>query len=103
MRVVGEGVVFSPTDLASFFGCEHLVTLELKRLRRELSRPFFPDPGMDVLKARGEQHEREYLEKLRGEGKSIREIAPNGSASADTLTALREGVDVIYQAALADG
>src|SRR4051794_27567842 len=101
MRALGDGLVYSPTDLASFFGCEHLTTLELRRLRGEIKKPYFPDPGMRVLEERGMAHERDYLDKLRAKGLSVRDVTER--PVAETIAALREGVDVVYQATLSDG
>ncbi len=66
---------------------------------------------MVLLQERGDAHERAFLERLRADGKSIREIdkaslrTPDElrAAEAATLVAMQEGVDVIYQATFFDG
>ena len=100
-----DTLVLSPTDLHGFVECRHLTELDRAVLRGELEKPEGRDPVADLLARKGDEHEREYLERLRAEGKSIielpaprRSIAELEEAAADTLQALREGPDVVYQA-----
>jgi predicted RecB family nuclease len=109
----GSAPSFSATDLASFSGCGQRPLLD--RLRAlGLARPdVFPDPRMDLLRERGMEHEAHYLETLRAEGKSVvtfealsgDDRSPVGYArrAAETLVAMRQGPDVIYQGAFYDG
>ena len=59
-----------------------------------------------MLKDNGIDHEKEYLGRLRQEGKSVIEIPREGTLDSRinaTLDALNLGVDVVYQAVLRDG
>ena len=104
-------LVVSATDLVGFLECDHLVTLELERARDERERPFRNDPQLDLLRQRGFDHERRYIERLRAEGRTVTELehgpleTPDDlrTAEAATLEAMRAGHDVIFQATFFDG
>jgi predicted RecB family nuclease len=106
-----EGVlVLSPTDLVAFTGCEHRSHLDRLVARGEMDRPRRDDPLVEVLRKHGNRHEARYLERLRAEVGTTVEIArPGGTlaglhaAEAETLAAMRDGVDLIYQASFFDG
>src|SRR4051812_21861593 len=106
MRAANGELRFSPSDLNDFLECEHLVALELRVAQGELARPAADNPQAELIRRKGEEHERAYLEELRADG---REIATNEVAGADgkwdteaaaarTEQAMREGAEVIYQA-----
>ena len=112
MQFVDGTVIVSATDLVGFLECDHLTTLELGRIAGRWERPHQrEDPEVLLLQERGDAHERAFLERLRSDGKTIREIDKESlrtpeelrAAEATTLTAMREGVDVIYQATFFDG
>jgi predicted RecB family nuclease len=105
MRLSNTRWTFSPTDLATFVRCEHAIHLR-KGFREGTLRPL-AERGKslrsDMLARRGHEHEEKYLATLETSGKRIVEISredPNNVAA--TLQAMREGADVIVQAALAD-
>lgn len=95
----------SATDLANHLGCAHLTELDLRAARREISPPVWKDPTLEVLQARGFEHEAAYLEHLRASGLSVIEVvaADGKSASEATLAAMRTGADVISQPTLTMG
>jgi uncharacterized protein len=107
-----DGIIVSATDLVGFLECGHLTTLELGRMDERWERPHQrTDPEVVLLQERGEAHERAYLERLRAEGRTIREIDKSDlvtpealrAAEAETMAAMASGVDVIYQATFFDG
>ena len=101
MQVRDDHQQFFATDLTDFLACRHLSTLERLSSHGMLKRPFTDDPMLEVLRARGLEHEAQYVATLRDSGKSVVEIAKNDPAPfAKTLTALRGGVDVVVQARL---
>ncbi len=64
------------------------------------------DPLLELLQAKGVEHERRHLESLRVAGRRVVEIEADGSLLdrvARTRTAMASGEDVIYQGALLDG
>ena len=105
-------VVASATDLVGFLECDHLATLELGRLQGLWEKPHRrKDPELELLRDRGIEHERRFLERQRAEGHTIADLksdpdltpAAFDEAQAATLVAMRSGADVIYQATLFDG
>lgn len=106
VQIVDGQVLLSPSDLTGHLACEHLTSLELLVARGEIARP---DPGDDLklLFAKGDEHEAAYLERLRADGLSVRDITAESrdfeAAAGDTREAMAEGPDVIYQAVFLDG
>jgi predicted RecB family nuclease len=110
MQVLGGSLVLSPTDLVGFSLCTHLTSLELLAAAGERCRPERVDPEVDLLRRRGLDHERRFLEGLRAEGRTVAEVprldvADGGLARAEELTreAMRAGVGAVYQATFFDG
>ena len=99
--------MFSATDIASFLACRHTATLDRAESRREVVKPFFNDPTVDLLRKLGLEHEQRYLRELAEKGGlAVAQIGVNGrweDAVAETVQALHEGVDAIYQATFQDG
>jgi predicted RecB family nuclease len=94
-------LLFSPTDLNAFLACEHLTTLQLAVARGELERPFRHNPHAELIRRKGEEHEAAYLAGLVARGRVVVEIEGDWErAAAATERAIREGADVVYQAAL---
>ncbi|MDQ3127291.1 MAG: TM0106 family RecB-like putative nuclease [Chloroflexota bacterium] len=111
-RHADGSVVVSATDLVGFLECGHLTTLELGRLDGMWEKPHQrTDPEVVLLQERGDAHEVAYLERLRAAGKSVHVGTKDGlttperlrAAEDDTIAAMRDGFDVIYQATLFDG
>lgn len=106
MRKVDGEVVLSATDLTRHTACAHTTTLELAFLDGAIElRPAGPDPDGALIAAKGDEHEAAVLEKLI-EGRTsvtIPRRLSDARAEAATVSAMRDGVDVIYQAAFADG
>ncbi len=104
MKIVGERLRLSASDVANFVACQHLTRLDLLSARRELSGTRAFDLGFEDLVQRGELHEAEVLGRFERDGRSIARInvAPGAEAVAaqDTVDAMRGGADVIYQGAL---
>ena len=105
--------ILSPTDLVGFLACPQLAELErARRLGLVPAPPKYDDPGLEALRRRGKEHEDRYLDRLRAGGNSVavisrrRELhdyaAESALASAETLSAMRTGVDVVYQGCLTD-
>jgi uncharacterized protein len=96
--------LFFATDLTDFLACRHLTALEHLAAHGRAKRPFFDDPILEILRERGVEHERAYVQRLAGSGKRIVEIDRRSSdASESTLRAMRAGADAIVQARLERG
>jgi predicted RecB family nuclease len=98
----GGGLAFSPSDLTAFLACSHLTSLETAVARGTLPRPDADDPQAELIRRKGDQHERAYLAELRARGLRIAEIELGDKldwerAAAQTAQALADGVDVVYQ------
>jgi predicted RecB family nuclease len=110
VQLLDNVLVLSPTDLVAFTGCEHRSFLDRLVARGRLDRPHRDDPFLEVLQKHGASHEARYLERLRAEVGTVIEIgrptpglAGLGEAEAQTLAAMRDGVELIYQASFFDG
>ena len=94
----GEPRRLSPTQLSTHLACAHYTQLERKRRAGELAVEFMPDPRLEAMRSRGEQHERAYIERL-GRTRSIIDLRGGRDPQA-TLAAMRDGAQVIVQAPL---
>src|SRR5438105_14154715 len=110
MQSIDGEIVLSASDLTGHLACEHLTQLELAAARGLVPRPHRHDPELEVVSARGIEHEHGYLERLRREGREMVEIVGDHSclaglrqAAADTEAALRAGAELVYQATFFDG
>src|SRR5881396_774418 len=108
MQKVGGRITLSPSDLNDHLECPHLATLALEVARGERSRPFVADEHAELLRRKGELHERAYLERLRAEGRRIVEITLGEpwdfeAAARQTAEAMRAGAEIISQATFVDG
>ena len=110
MQFLEGRLIVSPSDLTGFLECEHLTQQELAAARGEIERPERKDPELEVLTKRGLEHEARHLVELRTSHQRVVEFPfPEGSiaglteAHERTVTAMRDGVDVIYQGTFFDG
>lgn len=109
-RVDGQ-LVLSPTDLTKHLACPHCTTLDLLVADGELAAPEAGiDEQLQLIFDKGIEHEVAYLAALRARGLRVIEIDVTRRAGrsredmeADTVAAMRDGADVIYQATLYDG
>jgi uncharacterized protein len=107
MRDTPQGTGFSATDLAAFLECEHRTVLDLGVLSGALTRPGQNEIERRLLELRGVEHERNVLDRYRQEGRRITHIPMRpglegqSRSAAETLEAMSEGADVIYQGVIA--
>lgn len=117
MKREGGRVILSASDLMRFQGCRHATRLDLEWLDRDRSGatgtdvgeigPAVDDESAKLLQAKGDAHERRFLDELKAAGTDVAEIetkrASFDAAHAMTLDALRAGRPVVFQAALKGG
>src|SRR3989449_3526597 len=108
MQKVGGRITLSPSDLNDYLECQHLTTLALEVARGARARPHVADEEADLLRRKGEMHERAYLDRLRAEGRTIVEIGLGEpwdfeAAAHRTEEAMQAGAEVISQATFVDG
>ena len=112
MQRVDGRLVYSATDLVGYLQCRHLAKLERAAAWRHIDRPMRSDPVLDRIQQRGFEHEQRFLDSLRSDGMRVVEVerdedlpyeARRIRGRDETLAAMREGADVIFQAVLFDG
>jgi uncharacterized protein len=94
--------LFSAGDLVAFLECEHATTLALQDLATPLVRAQ-DDESLRLIQDKGFAHEALFLEKQKRNNLRVLELPSDGSPAAlaaQTERAMREGHDVIFQAAL---
>ena len=103
MQPTGRHRTFSPSNLNDFLACEHLARLELAVAHGELERPARDNPQGELIRRKGDEHERAYLESLIADGNDVVVIeARDEEGARATEAAMRAGAEVIYQAAFVD-
>ncbi len=105
MYLTDGHLVLSPTDLVGHLECAHLTTLNREVAEGRRPRPAVDDPGADVVRRRGDEHEAAVLAEMTAAHRVV-EI-PRGAGPADaedrTLAAMKDGADRIFQATFFDG
>lgn len=103
-------LIYSAGDLTGFLACRHLTQLDLLVTQEELDKPHRHDPLLDVIEERGREHEQRHLENLKDQGLEVVEVGEPERApdtlrrhEAETLEAMRDAADVIFQATFFDG
>ena len=98
-----DSILYSASDLVAFLACEHATTLSLQHLVTPLPKAE-DDASAELIKAKGMEHEVAVLAELDKPGLRVTKFAadlPPAVAVPQTVAAMRAGVDVIYQGALA--
>jgi predicted RecB family nuclease len=101
-----HGTVYvSATDLANHLSCRHLTTLDIRLAKREIAAPSWENPHLVVLRQRGLEHERSYIDDLRAKGLTLVDLSnePEESAGKATHAAMKGGAQAIIQASFASG
>lgn len=102
MQKINGQVVFSASDLVHFMECDHLSALDLLHMDAPMEKAKDSEEA-ELIQNRGFAHERAYLEKAKSTAKSYIDIAIAGESRdarvAATVEAMKDGVDLIYQAA----
>ncbi len=103
MQHLGDRFLFSPSDLGSFLACEHLTQLELAVVLREDRRPSYENAYADLLRSKGDEHERAFLEAIRVAGHDVAEVGLDAARDFETgarrtVEAMKIGAAYVYQA-----
>lgn len=102
MYIKSSQLIFSPSDLTQFMESpfvswiEHLAVVHSDLLPARDEK----DELIDVLQHLGNQHELELLALFEKQGLSVANLHRHPNSYDATLTAMNDGVDVIYQAHL---
>lgn len=102
MKYRNNKIIYSPSELSAHSSCKHLTQLNKQHSRSEIADPApYTNRVLQMLKEKGIEFEEDHLKELKGQGKSVVEISvEDPHAEKHTIDAMREGVDVIYQARL---
>lgn len=105
MQKRDDRILCSASDLVNYLECEHLTTLDLIDLETPLPRTKDDDQAK-LIQAKGYAHEAEFLTTLRGRHATVIDIAELGGSLeqkiANTLKAMHDGYEIIFQATLTD-
>lgn len=113
MRVIDGRLVLGATDLSAFLACEHLTQLEIRRAFGE-ELPRARTQLAELLARLGGEHESRWVDAREQAGARVRRFDPDATrnaatladlerAGAETVSAMREGWDIIYQPFFFDG
>jgi predicted RecB family nuclease len=102
MKIVDRKVYLSASDLSTHMACPHATLLNLEEAKGLRKPPVQIFGTLQALQKKGEEFEQNFLQRLRSEGKTIVDIDRTNRAQAfrDTLKAMADGADIIYQARL---
>jgi predicted RecB family nuclease len=103
MQRHGDSFTLSATDLSNFLGCHHRTALDMEAAAGARIRPHFYDPLLELLYARGLEHEKAYVTSLIASGRDVTDLSHlihRPSAVTATTSAMHDGADVIVQGAL---
>lgn len=106
MKKINDTIQLSATDLVGHLNCGHLTALDVQVATGALKKPENYDPLLEILRERGQRHEDAYIQHLRNAGHQLTKIegVDVTDATVDaTLEAMRNGSEVIIQAALRHG
>jgi predicted RecB family nuclease len=111
MQRIGGHAIFSATDLNDYLECKRLAELEALVACGKLARPESIDAQRELIRRKGEEHERRHLQTLKSihAGDVVEFSRPEHdlqayrTAEARTLEAMQAGAKTIYQATFFDG
>src|SRR5690606_42041340 len=90
-----DSLKLAATDLANHISCAHLTQLNRLVALKEIKRPNWRDPALDVLIERGEAHEAAYVNHLVTSGLSVARL--KGRPLDATMEAMADGVDLLVE------
>ncbi|MBY0358218.1 MAG: TM0106 family RecB-like putative nuclease [Candidatus Obscuribacterales bacterium] len=103
MQKQSEQLIFSPSDLIRFMESEFVTWMN--RYHLEFPGTYQPDEDdatSKILQNLGLDHERAFVDQLKSQGREVVDVSSESDKFAATLTAMQEGKEVVYQAALRD-
>ena len=106
MQRLDDRILHSASDLVHFLECGHRTVLDLQNL--DDPQPMAQDDAhAQLIQRKGVEHEKRFLETLRGRHGRVVDITEagrhNAVRAAATLEAMQAGVDIVFQATLLDG
>ena len=106
MKISNGQLKLSASDLVGYLNCNYLSALDLEVAGGAREKPKHYDPLLELLKERGNLHEKAYLDHLQKGGYayvSIDGVDISDTSVEATLAAMRSGAQIIVQAAFSSG
>jgi uncharacterized protein len=105
MKLISDTIRLSASDLGNNLLCRHLTTLDRQVATGARAAPTWSAPDAEVMRQRGLAHEAAYVAHLASTGLTIGDLrsVSEDIALHETVVAMEAGIDVIVQAALAQG
>jgi predicted RecB family nuclease len=104
MKRDGTKLRLSPSDLSNHLACRHLTALDLAVALGLLPKPVAHSQFLDMLRARGDEHEKAYVASLHASGLAVIDLSTDKALTAEafdkTRAAMASGAAVIVQAPL---
>ncbi|MFQ3451759.1 TM0106 family RecB-like putative nuclease [Bradyrhizobium sp. UFLA01-814] len=102
MKIEGQDILLSASDLMRFMGCNHATAMDLRYIRGEPLVPAEDSEDAKILQKQGDDHELRFLSRLKAERHSVIEFSRQenlGAAARATREALVQGAEVLFQGA----
>lgn len=106
MKKINGIIELSASDLVNHQNCNHLTELDLQVVSGTKTKPDQFNPLLDLLRERGIRHEEAYINHLKHCGYNaftVEGVDVSDGAVEKTMSAMRQGWDVIIQGALKHG
>lgn len=111
MQRIDGRLIYAASDLNDYLECKRLSELEALVAWHKLARPQDDDPQRALIRRKGDEHERNHLERFleryAGDVAQFERCEPGveqyREAERRTLTAMEQGKRIIYQATFFDG
>jgi len=102
MKYKDNQIFYSPSDLSAHSSCKHLTELNKQHARGEIADPkVYTNRVLQMLKEKGIEFEEAHLQEIKKQGNTVSEISTvDLDAEKHTIDAMKDGIDVIYQARL---
>src|ERR1019366_6432577 len=93
MQLLDSSLQLSASDLSRFLSCRHCTSLDMEVAQGLRKAPYFSDPFLEMLRARGEVHGKEYIKSIEAGGDEVLGLAgiPPSEAADRCLEAIRRG------------
>jgi len=103
-KIKTNRLIYSASDLVNFTLCPSITLYDLQNLETPLEKAE-EDPYTEILQEKGIAHEKQYLDRLIKGGHTVADISAMAGGSIpelveNTVAAMTEGADIIYQACL---
>lgn len=106
MEKIGDILHLSASDLTGHLACPHLTNLNFEVATGKLEKPVIRDPFLDLLRERGDLHEKKFITHLDAAGYNVVRIEGPGidpNQTVQTINEMHAGTQIIVQGAFSDG